>query len=165
MHTQLIGPARPRHSVDSPAALQALVGLPAAVSRPHRIGQSMIGGFADLTDDRQWIHVDAERAAREGPSGGTIAHGFLVLSLLTSWHLDCVEYPGAKSLVNYGFDKLRFTAPVAAGATVSAAFQLQDADMGKPGQARCTWKVEVRTDASDRPAIVADWVVLVHFDA
>src|SRR5215470_15808233 len=108
------------------ADIRALKGQPARYSPWLRIDQEMIDRFAEATGDRQWIHVDAERAARELPHGRTIAHGFLTLSLLSQLFLGCFSFPNRKISLNYGFDRVRFTSPVEVNADVRAGVVLSE---------------------------------------
>ena len=110
---------------DIPGAIGTEIGR----SEWRAVTQEMINLFADATDDHQWIHVDPERAARETPFGGSIAHGFLTLSLLSRMSFDGVApLEGVVMGVNYGFDKVRFLAPVPSGARVRARFKLLAAE-------------------------------------
>lgn len=145
--------------------LRAFVGQPAVHSPWLRVDQAMIDRFADVTLDRQWIHLDAERAARESPYGRTIAHGFLTLSLMSHLFAQAVTFLGRKTSVNYGFDRLRFTAPVAEGAEVRAAIVLAQVDDIGPDEVRCHWDVRIEVKGSERPAIVALWLVQMRFAA
>ena len=148
------------------ATVQSLldfVGQPAIASHAVVISQEMIDQFARVTRDSQWIHVDPERASAHSPYGGTIAHGFLVMSLLTDWQTSCIAFPGAKMLLNYGFDKVRFTSPVLSGARVSARFSLAQVVQARPGEARCAWTVEIEAEGAPRPSVHAEWLILVRY--
>ncbi len=137
--------------------LEGKVGQEVAVSPWYRITQEQIEKFADATDDHQWIHVDRERA-KAGPFGGTIAHGFLTLSLLPRLTDMSFQMADKKMGVNYGLNKLRFTAPVPSGSDVRARFKL-----GKfekiDGGAQLTWNVTVEREGSDKPCLVAEWLI------
>ncbi|MGB6105515.1 MAG: MaoC family dehydratase [Pusillimonas sp.] len=148
---------------DSVQSLVDFMGRPAIVSRPMVIDQQMIDQFAQVTRDEQWIHVDRQRAMAESPYGHTIAHGFLVLSLLTYWQASCIAFPRAAMVLNYGFDKIRFTAPVPSGSCVSARFALAQVAETRPGQARCSWNVTVEVDDAPRPSVYADWQIMVRY--
>lgn len=139
------------------------VGRPPVVSEAVLIDQDMIDRFALVTRDSQWIHVDRERAAAESPYGDTIAHGFLVLSLLTHLQASCIDFPGASMLLNYGFEKVRFTAPVRSGSRVFAKFSLAQAVETGPGEARCTWKVAIEAEGAPRPSVHADWLIMARY--
>ena len=127
---------------------------PGAFGPPTVVSQSMIDGFAELTGDRQWIHTDPARAAAESPFGGTIAHGFLVLSLLPAL-ADGGEttITGYATVVNYGADKLRFVSPVRAGAQVRCRRRIVDAARKGEGTL-VTVESEVWADGADKPALV-----------
>jgi acyl dehydratase len=117
----------------------------------------MIDEFADVTGDRQWIHVDVERAKRESPFGTTIAHGFLSLSLLSQFMASAIAFPTAKMGVNYGFERVRFISPVRSGSEIQASFTLEEvkpADIG----VQCAWAVEVRARDAAKPALAAVWL-------
>lgn len=138
-------------------------GEPAIVSGALAIDQETIDQFARVTHDQQWIHVDPQRAATESVYRGTIAHGFLVLSLLTRLQAICMGFPGAAQVLNYGFDKVRFTAPVLSGSRVSARFALAHAAEVRPGEVRCTWNVTVETEGAERPCVHAQWLTMVQY--
>ncbi len=126
------------------------------------ITQEMIDKFAELTGDHQWIHVDVERAKRESPFKGTIAHGFLTLSLLpvlrTGSDYKVVGYGNA---TNYGSDRLRFVSPVPAGAKVHARGRLVGVEV-KPKGTQLTQEIAVHVVGSDRPALTYTMLVLYH---
>ena len=144
----------------SPAAVQARIGTEVGLSDWLLVTQDMVDRFADLTDDHQFIHVDPVAAART-PFGGTIAHGFLVVSLLASLAKDVdVALEGVAMGVNYGFDRLRMVGPVHVGRRIRGRFVLKDFVERSPGQWMSTLGVTVEVEGSDRPAIVADWVSL-----
>ena len=148
---------------DCVAALNRFIGQPAIASSPLLIDQEMINRFAQVTHDHQWIHVDPARAMAQSPYQNSIAHGFLVLSLLTYWQASCIAFPGAVMALNYGFDKIRFTAPVVAGSHVSARFALTQVTETKPAHARCTWDVTVNAENASRPSVYAEWHILVQY--
>ena len=152
-----------KHPFDSLQALEVFVGQAPRQSAPTLIDQPMIDAFGGLTNDRQWIHTDPVRAAQQGSFKTTIAHGFLALSMLTSWHFDCFDYPNAKMLLNYGFNKVRFTAAVPQGSLLSAAFQLLKVEHVGEREVRCCWKVEARVAGSERPALVAEWLMQIRY--
>jgi acyl dehydratase len=145
------------------AALLASKGQDTGTSDWFEIDQSRIDTFAEVTEDRQFIHVDPARAA-ETPFGGTIAHGFLSLSLLSAMMLQ--GYPKMSGLqmgVNYGFDRVRFTAPVPVGARVRGHFKLADVAEMRPGEVQTTSEVTVEIEGQDRPALVALWLGRFYF--
>lgn len=150
-------------SFDSIAALKAFVGQPAVVGEPIIVDQPTIDTFATVTQDRQWIHVDSDRAATESPFKTTIAHGLLTLSLITGWYHRLFEFPGRKLALNYGFDKVRFTAPVPSGSALVGSFQLVRVEDVRDNEARCTWRVEVRAEGAERPAMVAEWLMQLRY--
>ena len=147
---------------DSLDALRAFVGRSAS-SEPLVVDQSMIDGFADITHDHQWLHVDRERAAQESPYRTTIAHGLLTLSMITAGYNQCFAFPNRKMAVNYGFDRVRFTGPVPSGARLSTRYTLKAFEPQREGEARCTWQVEMRVEGAERPAMVADWLVQLRY--
>ncbi|ETF02061.1 oxidoreductase [Advenella kashmirensis W13003] len=163
--TNPIYPARaaPR-TFDSVQSLTAFVGQPGIISPAIQVDQETITRFGCVTHDSQWIHVDRERARAESPYQDTIAHGFLVLALLTHLQAGCIAFPGARMALNYGFDKVRFTAPVPVDSFVSATFSLTDVTETAPGEARCCWHVTLQADKADRPSLYADWLILIRFD-
>jgi len=131
-------------------------------SEPVEVTQDMINGFAELTGDHQWIHVDVERAKRESPFGGTIAHGFLTLSLLPRMHGRANwRIAGYGNATNYGANKLRFVSPVPAGTKVQAHSRLIDVE-AKPKGTQVTQEIQVHVVGQDRPALIYEMVVLYH---
>jgi len=129
--------------------------MPTSLSRWYEIGQDRITGFADVTEDWQFIHLDEDRMA---PQGGTMAHGFLTLSMLSAMAYDVQpEIPGLVQGVNYGFDRIRFVSPVRAGQRIRGRFSVADV-VEKPGRLDVTWDVVVQVDGADRPALVAQWI-------
>ncbi len=143
----------------APHTLVEAIGKEVGVSPWVRIDQAMIAKFADLTDDHFYIHLDAERAKRESPFGGTIAHGFLTLSMLASMAYQAVPYvEGTRSMVNYGFDRLRFVAPVPSGSRVRGRFTLADFEFTPGDRWRSRYDVVVEIEGGDKPAIVAQWL-------
>ena len=145
-----------------PSDLQSLVGQEVGLSRWISVDQARIDAFARITEDEQFIHVDPE-AARATPFGGTIAHGFLTLSLASAMSYDAVApLDGVVMGVNYGFDKLRFLAPVPAGSKVRGRFKLLSAeDKGaQDGVTRWLLKHEltVEIEDGDKPALIAEWL-------
>ncbi|NBI50254.1 MaoC family dehydratase [Burkholderia sp. ISTR5] len=155
-------PERPR--IASVEALRALVGADGFASEWIVIEQSRVNQFADATNDHQWIHVHPERASRESPFGGPIAHGFLTLSLIPALMTDAIEFE-QKMGVNYGLNRVRFLRPVPVGAKVRGLFAVKTAIDGKQGGLQCTWSVAVQVDSSDEPALAcaAEFVTLHLF--
>ncbi len=140
--------------------LQGLIGQEVGVSRWFVVDQARIDAFADCTEDRQFIHVDPE-AARATPFGGTIAHGFLTLSLASAMSYDAVRpLDGVVMGVNYGFDKLRFLTPVRAGRRVRGRFKLLSAEDKGGGRWLLKHELTVEIDGEDKPALVAEWLAM-----
>ena len=140
--------------------LAALVGKEVGVSDWFAIDQSRVDDFADVTLDHQFIHVDPARA-RGTPFGGTIAHGFLTLSLLVHLCLPFIPEPANRTLVvNYGFDKIRFVAPVRVGKRIRARGTLGAVDERKPNQIVLRMEITVEIEGEDKPALVAEWLSL-----
>ena len=138
-------------------ALKRLVGTEVAVSDWFALTQERIGEFADATGDHQWIHVDAARAAKESPYGGTIAHGFLTLSLLPHLLGEAIDLRGARMGVNYGLNRARFTGPVPAGSRVRARFTLAACE-DIPQGVQTTWAVTVEREGETKPVLIAEWL-------
>ena len=135
------------------------VGRELGVSAWRAVEQATVDAFADVTEDHQWIHVDAERAAR-GPYGGTIAHGLLTLSLLPALRAEVGVAPqDAARAVNYGYDRVRFLAPVRVGARIRARVELTDVAV-KGGGVLATTRNTVDVEGEPRPALVADALTL-----
>ncbi len=144
----------------TPAELQSRVGQDLGTSDWMPVTQDMINRFADLTDDHQFIHVDPVRAAAT-PFGGTIAHGFLVMSLLAKFGKS-VEFAlrGVQMGVNYGFDKVRLLAPVRAGKRIRGRFVLKDLIERAPGQWLSTLSATIEIEDERKPALIAEWLAL-----
>lgn len=145
------------------AALAARIGSVIGTSDWTLIDQPRIDAFADATGDRQWIHVDPERAARESPFGGTVAHGFLSLSLLPLLASRAYAVDRVRTRVNYGLNRVRFPTPVPAGRRVRAAFRLLALEPQGPGRHLVTVEATVELEGSDRPACVAE-MLAVYID-
>ncbi len=137
-------------------------GTEIAESDWFAVTQAMVDAFARLTHDEQWIHVDVERARRESPFGGTVAHGFLTLSLLAPLAGECLGLPPVRLAVNYGFDRIRFVAPVPVGAEIRARFGVEEARAIENGLA-VTWGVEVEIRDHPKPALSALWLARLIF--
>jgi acyl dehydratase len=141
--------------------LRDRVGQEVGVSRWIEVTQDVIDGFAEVTQDRQFIHVDHKRAAAETPFGGTIAHGFLTLSLLSACAYDALpQIEGRAMGINYGFDKIRFLSPVRSGSRVRARFRLAEVQMRSPTEALMRYGVMVEIEGAQRPALAADWLTM-----
>ena len=137
-----------------------MVGTRIGESGWYDITQERINAFAEPTEDRQFIHIDPE-AARDGPFGQTIAHGFLTLSLLPAM-LDNSTVPAIrdrKTLINYGCNKLRFLTPVKSGKRVRGVFTLLELIEKRPGQWQETLEFTVEIEGEDKPALIAEWVL------
>ncbi len=147
-----------RHSIDG---LKALVGRELGVSEWHLVDQPRVSGFAEVTEDFQFIHVDPERAAAT-PFGGTIAHGFLPLSMLSVFFMEAVgEISGTAMSMNYGFDSVRFLSPVPTGSLIRGRFLLEDCAERKASQWRLSMKSTVEIEGKETPALVANWLVML----
>jgi acyl dehydratase len=150
--------AMPLASLDE---IRARVGEEVGVSSWITIGQERIDAFADATEDRQFIHVDTQAAAR-APFGGTIAHGFLSLSLLSRMGAEAMLLPeGMKMAVNYGLDRVRFLAPVRSGKRVRGRFVLDSVEEKAPGQVLMRHTVTVEIDGEEKPALTAQWLAML----
>ena len=137
------------------------VGQPIGASEWIIISQERITEFADATDDHQFIHVDQTLAAQT-PFGGTIAHGFLSLSLLSRMAADVMLIPDTTTMaVNYGLDRVRFLAPVKSGKRVRGHFTLTAADEKSSGQILLKHHVSVEIEGEDKPALTAEWLGLI----
>jgi acyl dehydratase len=137
------------------AELAQHTGEEVAVSDWLTITQEQVNLFAEATGDHQWIHVDVERA-KQGPFGGPIAHGFLTLSLLPKLVESAIEVRQSRMGVNYGLNKVRFTAPVPVGSRVRARVKLLAAEPIDNGGYQLAWQVTIELEGSGRPACVAE---------
>ena len=147
------------------AEIRAQVGRETFVGHWVTVDQELIGRFADATGDHQWIHVDVERAERESPYGTTVAHGFLTLSMLpalTGSGGDQPRYPGVRLSVNYGLNRVRFPAPVPAGARIRARSTLQNVSE-VAGGLQLVRLLTVDIEGKDKPACVAESVSRLYF--
>jgi acyl dehydratase len=140
------------------AKLNEHVGQEVAVSDWLEVSQERINQFAEATEDRQWIHVDAERAARESPFKQTIAHGFLTLSLFSELMKLAISVGGVRMGINYGLNRVRFISPVPAGARIRGRFKLDELEEIKGG-VQATWSVTVEREGGDKPCCAAEWLV------
>ena len=147
------------------AELEAKIGTEVGVSDWITVDQQKIDAFADVTHDHQWIHVDPDRAARETPFGGTIAHGFLTLSLASQFAYQCLpEMPGQVMGINYGFNKLRFLTPVPAGARLRGRFTLMGVRQRSDTELLRETEMTIEIEGRDSPALVAEWLGLTVFE-
>ncbi|GAC1301068.1 MAG: MaoC family dehydratase [Vulcanimicrobiaceae bacterium] len=142
-------------------ALAARLGSEAGRSAWLRIDQARIDTFAAAAGDRQWIHVDCDRAARESPYGTTVAHGFLTVALLSRFIDEALVVESARLRLNYGFDRLRFLAPVRAGAEIRGVFGVAEIECAGP-VARVVWDVAVEIRGSAKPALAARWISQIY---
>jgi acyl dehydratase len=144
-----------------PAELAAHIGQEIGLSEWIEIDQSRIDQFADVTEDHQFIHLDPARAAKETPFGGTIAHGFLSLSMLSRMAMDIAfVLDGMVMGINYGFDKVRFLVPVSSGKKIRGRFVLEDAVEKSPGQWMLRFGVSVEIEGEAKPALIAQWLTM-----
>ena len=144
------------------ADIEASVGREAGPTDWFVMDQSRIDTFADATEDHQWIHVDVERAAA-GPFGGTVAHGFLTLSLVPHLAGQLRRVEGAKMGINYGLNRVRFPAPVPGGARVRARGTLISCDRIDDDAVQLVNRVTIEVEGNDKPACVADTVSRIYF--
>ena len=141
--------------------IRGRVGTEVGVSGWLTIGQDRITAFADATEDRQFIHIDPEAAAQT-PFGGTVAHGFLSLSMLSRMAAEAMLVPdNVKMAVNYGLDRVRFIAPVRSGQRIRGRFLLDAIDEKAPGQLLLRHTVTVEIEGVDKPALTAQWLGLL----
>lgn len=138
---------------------QARVGSEVGVSGWVTVDQAKIDAFAEVSGDHQFIHVDPARARRESPYGGTVAHGFLTLGLLSAMAYDALPgFAGLRTRLNYGFNRIRFLAPVPAGARLRARFRLLQVEERQPRELTLSYEVTVEIDGAATPALVAVWL-------
>ena len=121
------------------------------------VDQDRVNQFADATGDHQWIHVDPARAA-ESPFKGTIAHGFLTLSLISVLARSAMTFPGVRMAINYGVNRVRFPSPVPVGARIRGRFSVAATEQ-VAGGIQVTWGAAIEREGSDKPCCVAEWVV------
>ncbi|PFH28694.1 MULTISPECIES: MaoC family dehydratase [Burkholderia] len=150
--------------IASTRALHARVGAEPLASGWVEIDQPRVNRFADATGDHQWIHVDPERARKESPFGGPIAHGFLTLSLIPALMVDAMRFE-QKMGVNYGLNRVRFLKPVPVGARVRALFAVKETAEAAQGGVQVTWSVSVQAERPDAPLLVcaAEFITLHYF--
>ena len=138
--------------------LRQRLGQEIAVSDWFDISQDRISTFAETTEDRQWIHIDAARAASESPYGTTIAHGFLTLSMISALLRNAIRLPAQRLGINYGLNRVRFIAAVPSGARIRGRFvpaDIQDVEGGY----QMVWKITIEREGSERPCCVAEWII------
>jgi acyl dehydratase len=150
---------------DALTAATAQIGTEVGVSNWITVDQKMIDDFAKTTHDEQWIHVDPERATAETPFGGTIAHGFLTLSLASRFAYDCFNMlPGQVMGINYGMNKLRFLKPVVAGSRLRGRFTLQKVTAKGPKNMLRENLLTIEIEGEETPALIAEWLGLAVFE-
>lgn len=143
--------------------LIAAIGSEVGVSSWRTVSQTMIDLFAEATDDHQFIHVDPQRAAKETPFGGTIAHGFLSLSLLSTLAYETLPpLEGSTVGINYGFDEVRFKSPVKSGARIRGRFVLAHANVRLSGWVEANYDVTIEIEGLRKPALTARWLTLTQ---
>jgi acyl dehydratase len=146
-----------KHEPISLDGLRSRVGQEIGISSWHEVTQEMIDRFADVTGDHQFIHVDPKRAKAETPYGGTIAHGFLTLSLLPMFRHDALPPLANQAIgINYGLDRVRFLAPVKSGSRVRGRFTLKDITMRSEKEALFRYEVTIEIEGNGKPALVAE---------
>ena len=145
-------------TVNGIEGLQDLIGNPVGPGEWREVTQEMINSFAELSGDDQWIHVDVERAKNESPFGTTVAHGNLTLSLIDGFRLDLIESTGFKLGVNYGWNKVRFPAPVPAGARVRATAEVISVDDLGDGWHQVATRFTLEVEGNEKPCCVAESV-------
>ena len=148
----------PVTQIKNTAELANYTGKEVGISDWLEVSQERINQFAEATEDRQWIHTDPERAARESPFKTTIAHGFLTLSLLSVLTKSAISVGGVRMGINYGLNRVRFVSPVPAGARIRGRFTLATLEEIKGG-VQSTFNVTVEREGSDKPCCVAEWLV------
>jgi acyl dehydratase len=149
--------------IEAPQLLSEFLGREIAVTEWLTVTQEMIRQFAEITDDRQWIHVDADRAKKESPYGTTIAHGFLTLSLLSHFLRDAIEFKVVRMRVNYGLNRVRFPAPVRAESQVRARIHVQSAKE-LPDATEVTYSITLECRGAEKPCCVAELIIRYYRD-
>lgn len=143
--------------------LKAQVGQELGVSDWLTVDQERINQFAECTEDRQWIHIDTERAARESPFRSTIAHGYLTLSLVAGLGMQAIKMPGnIMAAFNYGLDKVRFISPVKVGAKVRLRASLVSLDEKGPGQYLMKTSNTIEIEGDEKPALIAETLAMLY---
>lgn len=143
-------------------SMASMVGEKLGTSGWHEVTQDAVNEFANSTGDHQWIHVDVERAKKESPFGGPVAHGYLTLSLIAGLSLDLGIVPkGTAAALNYGLDKVRFLAPVPVGAKVRLHVSLMSFDKKDNGQYLMKAENTIEIQGSDKPALIAETLAIL----
>jgi len=161
LHSRFFGQeiAMPRFVLETLLSLKEFVGREIGVTDWLVMTQERIDGFAETTEDRQWIHIDRERAQKESPYGTTIAHGFLTLSLLSYFMKQAIQFrSGAHVAINYGLNRVRFPSPVPAGSKIRARIRLLSTKQF-PDALEATFSVAVEAENSAKPCCAAEWVI------
>ncbi len=143
--------------IEGVEGLRAAKGQDLGYSPWRLVTQEQVNGFADVTDDHQWIHEDVERAKAESPFGGPIAHGFLTLALASAFLPTMIEVHGISMGVNYGLNKVRFPAPVPVGANLRAHAVLADVE-DVAGGVQVTWQITMEVEGASKPSCVAEFL-------
>ncbi len=145
-----------------PEQLEEVIGKDLGFSDWYQVDQSLINNFAKCTNDEQFIHIDEERSKLESPYGGTIAHGFLSLSLLTKFANESnFSIENTKIVINYGFNKIRFIQPVRSGEKIRAKFSLLNFSKRKKDEILVTYGVNVELENDQKPVLFAEWLILL----
>jgi acyl dehydratase len=145
--------------IKNPQALKEMIGSELGVTEWFQITQERVRQFAEATEDRQWIHVNRERASQESRYGTTIAHGFLTLSLTSYFAKELIDIQdGVRLAVNYGLNRVRFPAPVPSDSKIRARIFLL-AWKELPDSIEATFTVTIENDQSDKPSCVAEWII------
>jgi acyl dehydratase len=151
----------PQRTIEGIDGLRALVGQEIGVSDWREISQDLINRFADATGDHQWIHIDVERCKRESPFGTTIAHGFLILSLVAPLSGEVFTLGGVKLVVNYGLNKVRFVSPVPAGSQLRMRSRLQELTE-VPGGHQAALALTLEREGEEKPACVVEQLIRIY---
>ena len=153
----------PKIVLDSLESLKSYTGREIATTDWLAVSQEMIDQFAEATGDRQWIHVDPERAKRESPYGTTVAHGFLTLALMSHFVREALQFPAnLKRAINYGLNRVRFPAPVRAGDKIRARILVKScADL--PSGVEAIFEITIENESGVRPCCVAEWILRYYF--
>ncbi|MFM0718200.1 MaoC family dehydratase [Paraburkholderia strydomiana] len=154
--------AAPAATLHNAAALRALIGAEPLVSEWLTVDQARVDRFAEATGDHQWIHVDPERAQRESPFGGPVAHGFLTLSLIPAL-LGKTLAIDQRMGVNYGLNRVRFTSPVLVGSHLRAKFAVEAVTDVDNAGVQVQWSVTLERQGSERPVCVAEFITRHYF--
>jgi acyl dehydratase len=141
--------------------IDAQVGSQVAISPWMEVTQQQVNQFADATGDHQWIHTDPERA-RQGPFGVAIAHGFLTLALMPRFLESSLRFDDVRMGVNYGMNRVRFTAPVPVGSRLRAHLHLASSEPIEPAGRQLTWQVQVEREGSEKPVCVAEFLARLY---